>query len=124
MPRGNAPKPRSAPRPTPPPTSRRRRIVHFVLFFISCVLVIDALVGDKGLMQAFRARAEHRALAAAIVTMRRENAELREQARRLREDPRAIEEVARRELGLIRPGEVVFIIKDVPAAASRPPSAR
>jgi cell division protein FtsB len=31
----------------------------------------------------------------------------------LRENPQAIEEIARRELGLIRPGEKLFIIKDV-----------
>ena len=30
--------------------------------------------------------------------------------------PAAIEEVARRELGLIKPGEKVFIIKDLPPA--------
>ena len=47
------------------------------------------------------------------------NVRLAGQARRLREDPTAIEEVARRELGLIRPGEKVFIIKDVP-----PPGAK
>ena len=40
----------------------------------------------------------------------------REQVRRLTEDPSAIEEIARRELGLIRPGERVFIIKDLPPA--------
>ena len=42
-----------------------------------------------------------------------ENARLREEARRLREDPSAIEEIARRELGLIVPGEKLFILKDV-----------
>ena len=34
---------------------------------------------------------------------------MRNEARRLREDPTAIEELARRELGLIKPGEKVFI---------------
>ena len=34
-------------------------------------------------------------------------------ARRLREDSTAIEEQARRELGLIKPGEVLFIVKDI-----------
>jgi len=34
-------------------------------------------------------------------------------ARRLREDPSGIEDQARRELGLIKPGEVLFIVKDV-----------
>ena len=45
-----------------------------------------------------------------------ENAKLRETARRLKDDPSAIEEIARRELGLIKPGERVFIVKDVPPA--------
>ena len=48
-----------------------------------------------------------------LARSRSENARLREQARELREDPAAIEEIARRELGLIRPGEKLFIIKDV-----------
>ena len=45
--------------------------------------------------------------------MRAENAGLRLQAQRLREDPSAIEELARQELGLIKPGERLFIVKDV-----------
>jgi len=45
--------------------------------------------------------------------MRRENAQLREQARRLREeDPGAIEAAARKQLGMIKPGEMLFIVKD------------
>ena len=48
-----------------------------------------------------------------IASQKAENARLREEVRRLTEDPAAIEEVARRELGLIRPGEKLFIIKDV-----------
>ena len=51
--------------------------------------------------------------AAATLRQRAENQWLREEARRLREDPSAIEEIARRDLGLIKPGEKVFIIKDI-----------
>jgi cell division protein FtsB len=101
---------------TTKPPSRNRRIVHVVLLFIACVIVADGLVGERGLLAMHRARQEYEALAASITGLRVENARLREQARRLREDPAAIEEVARRELGLIKPGETVFIIKDVPAA--------
>ena len=61
-----------------------------------------------------RARQEYDVVAAGISRLRAENARLREEARRLREEPAAIEEVARRELGLIRPGEKVFIIRDIP----------
>ena len=71
-----------------------------------------------------RARKQYEELAATIARQRAENARLRDEARRLTDDPAAIEEIARRELGLIRPGEKVFIVKDVPPPSqSVPPSA-
>jgi cell division protein FtsB len=99
-------------KPDPSSTSRRRRVVQYLLVFVGCVLVVDALVGEKGLLAMMRARAEYRALEQALHTTRAENARLREEARRLREDPAAIEEIARRELGLLRPGEKLFIVRD------------
>ena len=95
------------------PAARSRRIVHWLLIFAASVIVVDGLVGDRGLLAMLRARREYDELSATITRQRTENARLRDEVRRLREDPRAIEEVARRELGLIRPGEKVFIIKDV-----------
>ena len=53
------------------------------------------------------------ALSGDLGRIRGENARLRQEVRRLREDPDAIEEIARRDLHLIRPGEKVFIIRDV-----------
>jgi cell division protein FtsB len=90
----------------------RRRTIHLLLVFVTVVLVVDALVGDKGLMQTIRARRQHRELAASLDDLRRRNGGLREDIRQLREDPAAIEALARKELGLLRPGEVLFIIKD------------
>jgi len=87
-----------------------------LLVFVASVILVDALVGERGLLAAMRARHEYDQLAATIGRERAENARLREEARRLKEDPSAIEEIARRELGLIKPGEKVFIVKDVPAA--------
>jgi cell division protein FtsB len=93
---------------------RSRRIIHVLLLFIASVIVADGFVGERGLLAMLRARQEYEALATTITRLRIDNARLRDEARRLREEPAAIEEVARRELGLIRPGERVFIIKDVP----------
>jgi cell division protein FtsB len=92
--------------------SRSRTIVHALLFIAAAVIVLDALVGDRGLLAMLRVRRQYRELAATVARDREENARLGEQARRLLEDPAAIEEVARRELGLIKPGEKLFIIKD------------
>jgi cell division protein FtsB len=81
------------------------------LLFVTLVLVIDALVGEKGLLETVRARRQHQDLVASIDRLRGENARLREEARRLREDPSTIESLAREELGLIRPGEMLFIVR-------------
>ena len=62
-------------------------------------------------MALLKARRDFAAVERALDRARRDNTELREQARRLREDPTAIEEMARRELGLIKPGEKLFIVK-------------
>ncbi len=51
-----------------------------------------------------------------MVQLEADNARLREEARRLREDPSAVERIARRELGMARPGEVLVVVKTVPPA--------
>ena len=98
---------------------RRGRAVRYALVLIGCVLVIDSLVGDKGLLAMIEARQQYRRLEESLALARAENARLREDARRLREDPSAIEELARRELGLMKPGEKLFIVKDVGPADGR-----
>ena len=90
--------------------------MHWLLLLVACVIVVDSLVGDRGLLAMLQARHDYDALAATNAHERAENAQLRDEARRLREDPGTIEEIARRELGLIRPGEKVFIVKDVAPA--------
>ncbi len=92
--------------------ARRTKIVQLAILAVAAVITIDALVGDKGLLQTFRAKREHARLVGAINGLRHDNAGLRDYARRLREDPATIEEVARRELGLVKPGEVLVIVRD------------
>lgn len=103
--------------PSAPLTALARRIgkraLPALFTVVAAVVVVDAIVGDKGLMAMLKARRQYRALEQALRQATSENARLRDEARRLREDPAAIEEIARRELGLIRPGEKLFIIKDV-----------
>ena len=98
---------------------RNGRTLNCVILFIGCVIGADALVGEKGLLATIRTRQQYRVLQESLADARAENARLREQARRLREVPAAIEDQARRELGLIRPGEKLFIIRELPASDAR-----
>jgi cell division protein FtsB len=95
----------------------RTRILNYVLAFVTVVLVVDALVGDKGLLDTLRARRQHEALSAALAQKRQENGRLRDDIRRLKEDPGAIESLAREELGLMRKGEVLFIVRETQSPA-------
>jgi cell division protein FtsB len=96
--------------------ARSRRIAYWLLVFVASLIVVDGLFGERGLLAMLRARHEYDELAATIAHQRVENARLRDEARRLKDDPSAIEEIARRDLGLIKPGEKVFIVRDVPPA--------
>jgi len=114
--------------PEPLASPHRRKILNVLLGFATVVLLVDALVGEKGLVERMRARRYLQEQAAAVDALKSENARLRENARRLRDDPSAMEAVAREELGLIKPGEMLFILRDVktpspavsPVASPRP----
>ena len=95
-------------------------MVQYLIVLVGCVLVIDSLVGDKGVLQLLKKRQQVRHLDQALGAARAENARLFQEMDRLKTDPAALEEVARRDLGLIKPGEKLFIIKDAAPANTRP----
>jgi cell division protein FtsB len=97
----------SAPRMPP-----AQRLVTIGLVVATSVLVLNVLVGTRGLPAVFQARRDHQAASSELQRIREENTRLRQEIMRLRSDPSAIEELARRELGFISPGEKVFIIRD------------
>jgi cell division protein FtsB len=92
---------------------RGRRLVQHALVFIGCVLFVDGLVGEKGLLETRRNEREYEQLQQETTQLLDENRRLGEEIERLRTDPAAIEERARGDLGLIKPGEKLFIIKDI-----------
>jgi cell division protein FtsB len=100
---------------TPPaasPSPWRARLLQYGLAFVAVVLIVDALVGEKGFLDTLRARRQYREVAVALSQKHAENVRLRDEIRRLRDDPARIEAVAREELGLMRQGEVLFIVHD------------
>lgn len=100
----------------------RRRMLAYALAAGSFVLMVNALVGENGYLDTLRARREYDSLMRSVAELRLENQQLQDDLRRLREDPSALEEAARRDLGLIHPGEKLVVITDQPPAAAPAPS--
>jgi cell division protein FtsB len=86
------------------------------LFSIIAViaLVVGSLFGDRGILQLLRQRERTEALARDIEQLREQNRALASEITALRRDPSSIERLAREELGLARPGESVFVLRDAP----------
>jgi cell division protein FtsB len=108
-----APEPRRRAGPPPPRLPGRRRLLHLALTFLAVAFVADGLVGEKSFIVTSRARQQSQLESARIAALREENARLREERQRLMEDAATIEAEARRQLGLARAGEVMFILKDI-----------
>lgn len=122
-----APLRRSTLRGPKPVAGRPRRLwVQYAVVFITFLLVVNALVGERGLFSTLRVKKEYEELSRSLAVIRAENERLLETARRLTSDRKTIEDAARRDLGLMRKGEVLVILRDVdPSAKDRetPPAA-
>jgi cell division protein FtsB len=91
---------------------RRRKLLRYALGAGVAVLMINALVGENGYLASLRARRQLEVMAAEVARVEAENQQLRELSKRLKDDPAALEDAARRELGLIRQGETLVILRD------------
>jgi cell division protein FtsB len=90
-----------------------RQFWSYAALFAATVLLGSGLFGERGLMDTIRANRAAAAAARDLEQLKRDNAALRARARLLRNHPATIELVAREELGLVRPGEILVTIKDI-----------
>jgi cell division protein FtsB len=88
---------------------RKAALLACVIFIIA--LVLGAIFGDRGILHLVEKRRRAEALEREIARLEDENRRLATQIEALRREPRAVEALAREELGLARPGETVFLIQ-------------
>jgi len=94
---------------------RRRRVLGYGLLIVSAVLMANAVIGENGYLASVRAQREYDRAMADLTRIRAENQALQDESQRLQHDQDALEDAARRELGLIRPGETLVIVHDADA---------
>ena len=83
------------------------------LAFLAAML-LDAFFSDKGLLRVRQLEQEYHQRVEEEKVKTQENADLKEEIQALRDDPKAVEGVAREELGMIKPGEDVYLFSREP----------
>lgn len=87
------------------------RLFPKLLKIVLPVVILTGLLtvfGERGLIKAYRLANERDEIRGKVEKLRRENQYLRGELASLRSDRHYIEDMARRELGLVREGETVY----------------
>ncbi len=92
-------------------SSRLEKILLTTLVIIAFGIAGAAVVGKHGLLTYINMQNRYEQMQEECERLREENERLRQEIQALRKDPEAIEEVARKELGMIKPGEVLYKFK-------------
>jgi cell division protein FtsB len=87
------------------------------------VLIILALTvfGDHGLLNLVRYRNQREALTAEANQLEAENCRLQDEIERLKGDDLFLERVAREELGMVKPGEIIFQFTETKGSPPKTP---
>jgi cell division protein FtsB len=80
---------------------------HFLVVFVVVLLVHD-IFGTHGYLAMHRKQQEMQKVKATLQRLNRENALLEEDVQDLKTDPQTIRKIAREELGLAQPGEIII----------------
>ena len=75
---------------------------------LSLILGLLTFLGDKGIFSLLRLQKELVRIKEDNRKVEEENQKLREEVRRLQNEKRYIEEIARKELGMVKQGEIVY----------------
>jgi cell division protein FtsL len=81
-----------------------------LLGLLMLVMIVHDVFGTHGFLAMRRTQNEIRKVKANLDALSKENAALEQEVKDLNSDPRLIEKIARDDLGLARPGEIIIRI--------------
>lgn len=82
--------------------------IILTLAFLSAI-ILDAFFSDSGILQVWQLERQHKQMLLDIRNLKLENADLLSNVNRLEQNPDAVEDVAREELGFASPDEDVYL---------------
>jgi cell division protein FtsB/cell division protein DivIC len=86
--------------------SKKRLLFLVLILFL--ILGFFTFFGDKGMLHLLRLQKDLGRIKETNLRMEEENRKLREEVRRLQHEKRYIEDIARKELGMIKEGEIIY----------------
>jgi len=86
------------------------------------LLGIHDILGPHGFLAMRRTQKEMDQLRSDVQRLNKQNSEMTDEAKSLKTDPKAIERIAREEMGLARPGEMIFKLPPTPPATQSGPA--
>ena len=90
--------------------SLMRQYGRGLLGLVVAVMIVHDVFGTHGFLAMQRTQNEIRKVKADLDALSKENAALAQEVKDLNTDPRLIEKIARDDLGLARPGEIIIRI--------------
>ena len=85
------------------------RIALAVFGLLTVAMLLLAVFNDKGAIEVHAQARKLSAIESEIGNLDKENKQLADEIQALRSDPNAIEKLAREELKLVKPGEIVLV---------------
>jgi cell division protein FtsL len=85
-----------------------KKPVLFLALLLFLILGFFTFFGDKGILHLLRLQNELARIKETNAKIEEENRRLREEVSRLQHEKRYIEEIARKELGMVKEGEVIY----------------
>ena len=85
-----------------------RRHVLYVLGGLILLLAVVTVVAERGAIHLWRLRGEKSRIDEQNYRLQKENEGLRQRISRIRNDNHYLEKLAREELNMVRPGEVIY----------------
>ena len=79
-----------------------------MILILCLILGLLTFFGDKGVLHLMRLQRELNRIKAETRKIEGENQKLREEVTRLQKEKRYIEEIARKELGMVKEGEIIY----------------
>jgi len=104
--------------------ARFRRTAFLALALIMLFLIVHELFGEHGYLALRRRRQELETLQTEVKRLQEENQKLEQEIKALKSDPNAIEKLAREQLKLARPGEVIYALPEKPPEKEAPAAAK